>query len=104
MQISLKSDLEEEDKEEFINELNKRNEIKKIVETYMTSTTIKNGDKEEEAQILVPHTEENLDGIVNIVDVNTNEKVVLNDNDIMLTDKAAELIGVKERRYYCFKR
>lgn len=96
MQIGLKNGLEEMQKQEYIASLQEKTEIEKIVETYITSNTAINQGKEEDVQIIVPKEQKDLDGIINIVDVKTQKKVELKENQICLTDKAAELLGVKQ--------
>ena len=95
MQISLKSGLEESQIEELKNNLEQKDEMVKVVETYMTTEiAVKNG-VEEDVQIIVPKDKNELDGIINIADIDTKEKLILNDNEICLTDKVAQLLGVK---------
>ena len=95
MQISLKNGLDESQLQEIVNKLDQKEEITKIVKTYMTTSTAVNGELEEDVQIIVPQDEEALKGIINIKDAKTKEDVDLNDNEICLTDKAAELLKVK---------
>ena len=97
LQINLKDGLEEKQIQELKNDLEQKHEIIKVIETYMTTeTAVKNGI-EEDVQIIVPKNKNSLDEIINIVDLKTKEKIVLKDNEICLTDKVAELLGVKER-------
>ena len=96
IQISLKDGLEEKQIEDLKNNLNQKDEITNTVETYMTTETAINNGVEEDVQIIVTEDKNSLDGTINIVDLDTKEKVTLNDNEICLTDKAAELLGVKE--------
>ena len=96
MQISLKESLTEEERQELKNKLTQNNEIKKAVSIYMTSETAVNGDNEEDVQIIVPENQEELDGIINIKDIkNKKQTIKLTENEICLTDKAAQLLGVK---------
>ena len=95
MQISLKNGLDESQLQEIVNKLDQKEEITKIVKTYMTTSTAVNGELEEDVQIIVPQDEEALKGIINIKDAKTKEDVTLNANEICLTDKAAELLKVK---------
>lgn len=95
MQISLKDGLDNNQKENLVKELEQKDGITKVVETYMTSATAINGDLKEDIQLIVPNDKNSLDGVINISDVKTKEKVTLNDNEICLTDKVAELLGVK---------
>ena len=95
LQISLKDGLEESQIERLKNNLEQKDEIIKVIETYMTTeTAVKNG-VEEDVQIIVPEDKNSLDGVINIVDLDTKEKLILNDNEICLTDKVAQLLGVK---------
>ena len=95
MQISLKNGLDESQLQEIVNKLDQKEEITKIVKTYMTTSTAVNGELEEDVQIIVPEEKESLEGIINLKDVKTKETITLNDNEICLTDKAAELLKVK---------
>ena len=95
MQISLKSGLKENQLQEIINKLEQKEQITKIVKTYMATSTAVNGEFEEDVQIIVPEENESLKGIINLKDVKTKETITLNDNEICLTDKAAELLKVK---------
>ena len=96
MQVTLKDSLSEEEKNNFINDLSQNESIQKITKTYMTSGTVANGEQEEDVTILVPEDESQLDGNININDLNNNnEHVTFTENQICLTDKAAELLDVK---------
>lgn len=96
MQIGLKNGLEEEQKQEYITILQEKTEIEKVVEIYMTSNTAINQEKEEDVQIIVPKEPNNLDGVINLADIKTGQKIELQENEICITDKAAELLGVKQ--------
>lgn len=93
IQINVKDSLSVEEQQNLITELQNKNEIQKIVETYMTSAMAINEDNEEEIQIIVPKDE--FDGLINVIDLKTKENIKLNDNEICLTDKVAQLLGVK---------
>lgn len=96
MQISLKDSLEDKQKQEYISKLEQKEEIQKAVQVYMTSGTVINGENSEDVQIIVPNDENELDGIININDVKKKEKISLQENEICLTDKAAQLLEVEE--------
>ncbi len=93
MQVNLKDNLSADEKQSFIDELKNREEVQKIVETYMTSATAVKGDKQEDVQIIVPKDE--FDGLINVNDLKTKQNLKLKDNEIYLTDKCAQLIGAK---------
>ena len=96
MQISLKSGLESASLQEYVEELKGKEEIENLAKTYMTSMTAKNNELEEDVQVIVPDDQSTLDGLINILDLKTKEKVELKENEICITDKAAELLNVKE--------
>ena len=96
MQISLKDRLENTQKQEYISKLEQKEEIKKIAKVYMTSGTAINGENSEDIQIIVSNDENELDEIININDVKKKEKISLQENEICLTDKAAQLLEVKQ--------
>ena len=95
MQISLKNGLEETEIEEFINKLKAKEEITKTAQTYMTSGTLVNGEKEEDVQIAVPKDEE-IEELIHFSDSKTKNKVELQEGKIAITEKVAELLGVKK--------
>ena len=96
MQINLKDSLEDTQKQEYISKLEQKEEIQKIAKVYMTSGTAINGKNSEDVQIIVPNDENELDGIININDVKKKEKIDLQENEVCLTDKVAQLLEVKE--------
>lgn len=95
MEITLKDSIQEDDKEALINQLSEREEIEKIAKAYMISGDAINGDKSESIQIIIPEVEKDLEGLININDIKTKERIELTENQICLTDKAAQLLGVK---------
>lgn len=96
MQINLKDSLEDAQKQEYISNLEKRDEIQKTAQIYMTSGTVINGENLEDVQIIVLDDESKLDDLINIKEVKKKEKINLKENEICLSDKAAQLLQVKE--------
>ena len=96
MQIGLKNGLESDNLQKYVEELSSKDEIEKLAKTYMTSMTAKNNELEEDVQVIVPDDPKTLDGLINIVDLETKEKIELNENEICITDKTAELLNVKQ--------
>ena len=95
MQITLKDSLGDSQRESFIEELNKREEIEKIGRVYMTSGTIGKDENLEDIQIIIPKKQEELDGIIHINDIKDKSEIKIKENEICLTDKVAKLINVK---------
>ena len=94
MQINLKDGLTNDQIKSYMENLNKRDDVVKVAETYLTSTTVKNGDLEEDAQIIVPKENEGLKDLITIYDKKTKQPINLNNDEICLTDKAAQLLNV----------
>ncbi len=95
MLIGLKNTLTKEEISTLKGNLESEDLIESCTEIYLTSDDIKNGDLEEEAQILVAESKEDLDKVIRLKDLKTGEKLNLNDNEVIITDKLSQLINVK---------
>lgn len=96
MQITLKNGISEEQKNSYIEDLKSTGKIQKVVSTYMMSSTVKHNENEEDAIIIVLEDENKLEGLINIKDAKTKEKVNLKENEICITDKASKLLDIKK--------
>lgn len=96
LQVGLKNGLDEEQQKNIKQYVESKSEVKKTVETYMTSGVAKNGTIEEDVQLIVPKEKNELDSMIHLVDVDSKQPVSLLEDGICLTDKAAELLGVKQ--------
>ena len=97
MQISIRENISSEEREKLKENLLKNSKIKNIVSIYMTSETAVNGEKSEDVQIIVPENQDELNGLINIKDIkNKKQTIKLTENEICLTDKASQLLGVKQ--------
>lgn len=94
MQINLKDGLTDEQIKSYMEKLAKRDDVVKVAETYLTSTTVENGSLDEDAQIIVPKENEGLKDLITIYDKKTKLPINLNNDEICLTDKAAQLLNV----------
>ncbi len=94
MQINLKDGLTDEQIKSYMEKLAKRDDVVKVAETYLTSTTVENGSLDEDAQIIVPKENEGLKDLITIYDKKTKQPINLNSDEICLTDKAAQLLNV----------
>lgn len=95
MLIALKDTLTLEEKESLIENLEEKEEIQKCVEMYMTSESVKKQDLKEDAQIVVISNQEDLDKVIRLKDLKTGERLELNDDEVIITDKLAQLINAK---------
>ena len=96
LQVTLKSSLEDDQKEEVITELTNNSGINKVVETYMVAGTAINEDKQEDIQIVVPDNTEELKEVINFYDVKTDEAMELKTDEVIVSDKLAELLDIEE--------
>ena len=95
-QVTLKDSLDNEQREEFITELENQEGINRAVETYMSSATASKDDLEEDVQIVVPNSNEELKEVIKFYDVKTDEDIDLKTDEVILSDKLAELLNVEE--------
>lgn len=95
MLIGLKDTLTQEEIGSFVSELESNEQIEKITKAHMLSYSINNKNFKEDAQIFIVENKNDLDGVINLKDLKTGEKLELNDNEIIITDKLAQLVDAK---------
>lgn len=93
--VSLKSNLKSDEIESVEKELVDMDEITSVTETYIGSATVIKGDKEKDVQIVVPNDSKEIATAISLKDRKTKEKLELDGNSIFITDKVAELLGIK---------
>ena len=94
MQITLKSALEEEKKNNFITNLLNNEKVNDLVETYMLSGKAKKEGKQQDIKIIVPKENEELEKVIKLRNLK-EEKINLNQDGVVITDKLAQLINAK---------
>ena len=92
MLVSLKTALTEEQRNSYIENLKQKEDIQEVVETYMESGTVKKGENSENVQIVIPSDNQEIDKVITLRDVKTEEPFTLSEEGIIITDKLAELI------------
>ena len=95
LQINLKADLDKKQKQDFINSLTNDDKIEKLSETYMSSISAINENVEENVQIIVPNNNTDFNTLINLTDVKSKNNLSLPKDGVLLTDKAAQLLGVE---------
>ena len=95
LQINLKADLDKKQKQDFINSLTNDDKIEKLSETYMSSISAINENVEENVQIIVPNNNSDFNTLINLTDVKSKNNLSLPEDGVLLTDKAAKLLGVE---------
>lgn len=94
MQITLKSALEEEKKNNFITNLLNNEKVNDLVETYMLSGKARKEGKQQDIKIIVPKENEELEKVIKLRNLK-EEKINLNQDGVVITDKLAQLINAK---------
>ena len=92
---NLKADLDKKQKQDFINSLTNDDKIEKLSETYMSSISAINENVEENVQIIVPNNNSDFNTLINLTDVKSKNNLSLPEDGVLLTDKAAQLLGVE---------
>ena len=95
IQVSLKTTLTSEQINTYIEELDQKEEIQNILETYIISGTSAKDGQSETVQIVVPKDKNEIDQTIKLRDVKTKEKFELSEDGVIITDKLSELIGAK---------
>ena len=96
MQIVLDDNISDEQYNEVIEFLNNKEEIQEKVPALYASADAINGENLEAVQIIVPNDNSEMDKIINLVDKKTGEKLSLNNNEVIITDKLAELLDIEK--------
>ena len=96
MMITLKNTLTTDEITSFEEKLAKKEEIGGVEGVYIEAATLIKDDEKEELQIIVEKEKDSLNnGFINLKDVNTGEKVSLDDETIFITEKVANTLGLK---------
>ena len=96
MLIGLKNSLTCSEISSLENELRNRDEINDTVSAYLSSSEVKYKENREDAQILVVENSEILDDVIQLKDLKSGKKLTLNDDEVIITDKLAQLLDVKK--------
>lgn len=94
MMISLKNTLTNEEITSLVNELESKEKIEKCTQINMSAEQIKKGDIEKDVQVLVSNNLDDLDKVIKLKDAKSGEKLVLDDDTVIITDKLAQLLNI----------
>ena len=95
--VGLKSSLDDEQTQSVVTEIQNTEDVDNVVETYMVADTAEHNGVQEDLQIVVPLNSDDLKNVINLNDIhNKKEPISLDSNGVILTDKLAELLDVKE--------
>ena len=95
-QINLKEGLNDDQKVEYMNNLNENEDIEEAIETLILTKTAINGENEEDVQIIIPKDQNELDKMISLISIYDDNKIELQKGQICITDKLAQILGVKK--------
>ena len=95
MLVSLKTSLTAEQRNNYIEEVKQKEDIQEVVETYMESGRAGKDNNSETVQIVIPNDNQEIDKMIKLRDVKTEEPFTLSEDGIIITDKLAELVDAK---------
>ena len=95
-QINLKEGLNDDQKVEYMNNLNENEDIEEAIETLILTKTAINGENEEDVQIIIPKDQNELDKMISLISIYDDNKIDLQKGQICITDKLAQILGVKK--------
>ena len=95
-QINLKEGLNDNQKVEYMNNLNENEDIEEAIETLILTKTAINGENEEDVQIIIPKDQNELDKMISLISIYDDNKIELQKGQICITDKLAQILGVKK--------
>ena len=94
MLIGLKNSLTQDQITSLRDELKSKTEIADFAETYMTGCTASNGNLSEDTSIVATNNQEELNKAISLRDYKTGESLTLKDDEVIITDKLAQLLNV----------
>lgn len=93
--VTLKDDINEREKEQFEKWILDQKEIQKHLEVHETSVSLEAGGKRKTASLTVPLSIKDFPEFFTLQDRTSGEKYHLNDEGVIITEKAASLMGIK---------
>lgn len=93
--VTLKDDAPNEEKDQFAAWLSNQKEIKKQLPVHETSVSLESGGKSKTASFIVPLSMDDFSEFFTLRDRKSGEKYRLSDEGVIVTEKAASLMGIK---------
>ena len=95
MMVYLNDNLTNEEIKEFDTKIENIENVKSATEIYQESATLENGDLTRDVQLVVAKNKDEFKDYISLYDMdNKKEEIYLKDNEVILTDKLAELLEV----------
>ena len=94
--ITHKDGISETKKEDLIQYAKKQEHMTDLIEVSESAVTIRANGKKQDATMIQPMSKKDLNGYISLQDRKSKTKYQLDDDGIILTEKAASLLGVKK--------
>ena len=94
--ITYKDGISETKKEDLIQYAKKQEHMTDLIEVSESAVTIRANGKKQDATMIQPMSKKDLNGYISLQDRKSKTKYQLDDDGIILTEKAASLLGVKK--------
>lgn len=93
--VTLKDDVQEEEKDEFLKWISNQEEIKQRLQVHETSVSLESGGKSKTAALIVPLSVKDFPKFFMLKDRKSGKKYHLSDEGVIITEKAASLMEIK---------
>ena len=94
--ITYKDGISETKKEDLIQYAKEQEHMTDLIEVSESAVTIRANGKKQDATMIQPMSQKDLNGYISLQDRKSKTKYQLDDDGIILTEKAASLLGVKK--------
>ena len=94
--ITYKDGIKNAAKEEFVNWTRKQDHMTDLMEVSESAVTIRANGEKQDATMILPMSKDNFDGYITLQDRKSKTRYKLDDEGIILTEKAASLLGVSK--------
>lgn len=91
----MNDELPRDERKEILASLEKNKLVDEYMQTRMFKTDIKSGDKKQSVYVTVPEDEVQVEDFMKFRNRVTKEEYYLKDNEVILTEKAAKVLGVR---------
>ena len=94
--ITYKDGIKKAKKEEFVNWTKKQDHMTDLMEVSESAVTIRANGEKQDATMILPMSKDDFNGYITLQDRKSKTKYKLDDEGIILTEKAASLLGVSK--------
>jgi len=96
LMLGINSSLEENEVESLKNELNSKEQITSSLEAHIIANELQGKDENTvDVQVVIPKNKDELNNFIKLSNIKTGENEILRDDEILLTEKASNLLNIK---------